>query len=129
MYYKEKYGITYFYEPESNLPEAATAPAKLTATTVGTNLIITGSNTVLETANYEFTFPLDAGNPIKVPGQPANIGPTLSVVPPKTYDYIAFKFPDSMFDKYATYSATTDKTGFLYIFGISNMIYFTPTTT
>lgn len=83
MYYKEKYGITYFYELESNLPEAATAPAKLAATTSGTNLIITGSNTVLETANYEFSFPLDGGNPIKVPTQPANIGPTNNIVPPK----------------------------------------------
>ena len=114
MYYKEKYGITYYYEPESNLPDAATATA-MNAESTGT-VVITGSNTVLQTANYQFTFDLTVN--VKAP----NTTPT-----PTLYDYIAFQFPDSMFDKYAIYSATADVAGDLYIFGISNMIYFSPT--
>jgi hypothetical protein len=82
------------------LTTAVAATASAEAMTVS----ISGSNTVLETANYVFTFTVDTAV--------------------ADADYVAFTFPTEFFDRNATYSGTTcSPTCNVYIFGGSNMIY------
>lgn len=81
-----------------------------TASTATMSVSISGSNTVLETANYVFTF---------------TVGTTVADT-----DYVAFTFPTSFFDRNATYAGTTcSPTCSVYILGGSNMIYVQPTST